>query len=72
MCQIALVWGSLSHENILPLLGIYDATANGQGSGFFVVTPYMEHGTLREWRREVNPPGVKIRDRVSLISSLHS
>jgi hypothetical protein len=62
MCQRALVWGTLSHENVLPLLGIYEAKS------FLFVTPYMEYGTLRQWRREVNRSGMEIRDRVSLIS----
>jgi hypothetical protein len=35
---------------------------------FLFVTPYMEHGTFRGWRQEVNPSALEIRDRVSLIS----
>ena len=71
MCQRALVWGILSHENVLPLLGIYDETVSGQGDDLYFVTSYMEHGMLREWRKKVNLSGVKIRDCVSLISPLH-
>ena len=71
MCQIALVWGALSHENVQPLLGIYDATASGRGRWLYFVTPFMEQGTLRQWRQKVNPSAVNIRDRVSRISPLH-
>ena len=73
MCQMALVWGTLSHENVLPLLGIYDATASGRGERLYFVTPYMEHDTLRQWRQNLKeiPSGVTIRDLVSLISPLH-
>ena len=62
MCQRALVWGSLSHENVLPLLGIYE------GKYLHFVTPDMEHGTLSQWRQSANPSGLEIRDRVCLIS----
>ena len=71
MCQIALVWGALSHENVLPLLGICETMVSGQGMMFVFVTPYMEHGTLRQWREKVRRSGGEIRDRVSLISPLH-
>jgi hypothetical protein len=72
MCQRALVWGTLTYENVAPLLGIYDPTANGRGGHVCFVTPYMEQGTLRRWRQKLNPSEVKIRDRVSLISSLQA
>jgi len=66
MCQITLLWGFLSsHENILPLLGIFEAKVLGrQDTKFFHVIPYMEHGTLSQWRRKANPPGLEIRDRM--------
>ena len=71
MCQIALIWKALSHENVQPLLGIYDAMASGRGRWLYFVIPYVEHGTLRRWRNKVNPSGAEIRDRVSQISRLH-
>jgi hypothetical protein len=72
ICQITLLWGTLSHENILPLLGIYEAMASAsESTSFYYVIPRMEHGTLPEWRRKANPPGLEIRDRVSLILHFH-
>ena len=67
MCQMALVWGTLSHENIMPLLGICEAMDSNKEMEFLLVTPYMKHGTLRQWREKVNPSGVEVRDRVSLL-----
>jgi hypothetical protein len=67
---MALIWGTLSHENIMPLLGICE----GMGyrvAGFRFVTPYMKHDTLRQWRKKLNPSGAEVRDRVGLISKLH-
>jgi serine/threonine protein kinase len=61
-CQRALVWGTLTHENIMPLLGIYETMANGREKELYFIAPYMEHGTLREWRQKVNPSGVIVRD----------
>ena len=71
MCQTASLWGTLSHENIMPLFGICEAVDTGR-MRFWFVTPYMKHGTLRQWRKKINPAGVEIRDRVRLISNPHS
>jgi hypothetical protein len=60
MCQIALVWGALSHENVLPLLGICEAMDGREGMNLFFVIPYMECGTFRQWRQNVNPSRVEI------------
>ncbi|KAF8326438.1 kinase-like domain-containing protein [Amanita rubescens] len=46
LCKEALVWRSLRHEFILPLLGIFKAQ-NLQ----FLVSPFMPNGTLAEWRK---------------------
>ena len=43
----AIAWRSLSHRFILPCLGIYE-----EKSQLFLVSPFMENGTLTQWRRE--------------------
>ena len=65
------MWGALSHENVMPLLGLCETMVSGLGVRFVFVAPSMEHGTLPDWRKKVNPPGVEVRDRVSPISPLH-
>jgi hypothetical protein len=74
MCRLTLGWGALSHENVLPLLGICEAVIGPQeiGINFVFVTPYMKHGTLRQWRKNANPSGAEVRDRVSLMLPLHN
>ncbi|KAF8710136.1 hypothetical protein AX14_013425 [Amanita brunnescens Koide BX004] len=58
-CREVLAWRSLSHPYILPLLGIFE-----RESQIFFVSPYMENGTLANWRKS-NKPGVKeIRQRI--------
>ena len=68
---MGLVWGTLSHENILPLLGICEVIVPTQGLTFLFVTPRMEQDTLRQWREKAKPSELGIRDRVSLISPVH-
>ena len=46
----ALAWRSLSHQFILPLLGIYK-----EGPQLFLVSPFMTNGALRDWRRQHAP-----------------
>ena len=49
-CKEALVWRSLRHLFILPLLGIFkDQRAQ------YIVLPLMPNGTLMDWRRKVMP-----------------
>ncbi|KAF8340969.1 kinase-like domain-containing protein [Amanita rubescens] len=45
-CREALVWRSLSHRFILPLLGIYE-----HKSQLYLVSPFMKNGTLIQWRK---------------------
>ncbi|KIL63432.1 hypothetical protein M378DRAFT_79770, partial [Amanita muscaria Koide BX008] len=47
----ALTWRSLSHESVLPFLGIYE---EGEGE-MFLVSPFMKNGTLSQWRSNHNP-----------------
>ncbi len=54
------MWGSLKHNFVLPFIGIHeedDGTA-------FLVSPYMENGTLAQWRKNTNPLTAQITDRV--------
>ncbi|KAF8729825.1 hypothetical protein AX14_005990 [Amanita brunnescens Koide BX004] len=46
-CREALAWRSLSHKFILPLLGIFE-----KRSQLFLVSPFMDNGTLTDWRKE--------------------
>ena len=49
-CREALVWRSLSHHFILPLLGIFE-----DGSQLYLVSPFMTNKTLRQWRDKHTP-----------------
>jgi hypothetical protein len=58
----ALTWRTLSHLNLLPFLGIYQ---NSAGPGITcLVSPFMEHGTLSEWRSNKNPGVPEVKTRV--------
>ncbi|KAF8328318.1 kinase-like domain-containing protein [Amanita rubescens] len=50
LCKEALVWRSLRHDFILPLLGIFK-----ERRVQFLVSPLMPNGTLMEWRRNIKP-----------------
>jgi len=58
----ALTWRTLSHDYVLPLLGIYQA---GPGA-VCLVSPFMENGTLHDWRHDKSPGVPEIEIRVSL------
>ncbi|KAF8335238.1 hypothetical protein F5887DRAFT_614117 [Amanita rubescens] len=47
----ALVWRTLRHDFILPLLGIFK-----ERKVQFLVSPFMPNGTLMEWRRNIKLP----------------
>ena len=49
-CKEALVWRSLTHRFILPLLGIFK-----EQKMQFLVSPLMPNGNLMEWRRTIRP-----------------
>ncbi|KAF8341742.1 kinase-like domain-containing protein [Amanita rubescens] len=51
----ALVWRSLSHRFILPFLGIYKDEFQ-----LYLVSPYMENGTLSHWRKSREPTVAEI------------
>ena len=58
----ALAWRSLSHQFILPLMGIYE-----EGLQLFLVSPFMMNGALHDWRRRHAP--VRIHEIQRLVRS---
>ncbi|KAF8325734.1 kinase-like domain-containing protein [Amanita rubescens] len=62
-CREALMWHSLTHKFVLPLLGIYEGE-DGRAPQAFLVSPYMENGTLAQWRRDSLPPIAEIEKRI--------
>jgi len=56
--------GNAQHEFILSFLGIYE-----KQDETFLVSPYMENGTLAQWRKNPNPSVVEIWERVWLFAS---
>ncbi|KAF8338652.1 kinase-like domain-containing protein [Amanita rubescens] len=62
-CREALMWQFLKHKFVLPFLGIYEC-GDGMASEFFLVSPYMKNGTLRQWRKQTNPSIAEIEKRI--------
>ncbi|KAF8351814.1 kinase-like domain-containing protein [Amanita rubescens] len=50
LVQEALAWRSLSHRFILPLLGVFEDKL-----ALYFVSPYMENGTIHQWRKRQGP-----------------
>ncbi|KAF8313734.1 kinase-like domain-containing protein [Amanita rubescens] len=71
VCREALIWRSLSHRYILPLRGIFE-----EKSQLFLVSPFMENGTLTQWRKNrrlvVNEVQRLILEVAEAIQYLHS
>jgi serine/threonine protein kinase len=61
MAEEILIWATLLHENICPLLGVFE-----RESELFFVYEYGENGTLREWRHTSSPSVSDVLGRVSL------
>ena len=59
-CREALMWGSLRHNFVLPFIGIHEE----DGGTVFLVSPYMENGTLAQWRKNTNPSIAQITEHV--------
>ena len=57
----AITWRSLRHDFILPLLGIFE-----EKSQLALVSPFMENGTLTQWRRDKKQDVVEIHRLVRL------
>ena len=62
-----MIWRSLSHESVLPFLGIHE---DKPASLLFLVSPYMQNGTLSQWRAKSNPSVAEIQKRVRLLHFL--
>jgi hypothetical protein len=63
MSDEMLAWATLSHENICPLLGVFESK-----SVLFFVYAHGENGTLHEWRRTSKRSAGDVLGRVSLIT----
>ena len=69
-CREALMWQSLSHQFLLPFLGIfYEDKLESQ---VFLVSPYMENGTLTQWRKNANPSIAQTEQLVGFASFARS
>ncbi|TFK36341.1 kinase-like domain-containing protein [Crucibulum laeve] len=60
----ALVWQHLKHPNVLPFLGI---DAEMFTSSLCMVSPWMHHGTIMEFRAMMGPAHINIEQRLSEI-----
>ncbi|KIL54139.1 hypothetical protein M378DRAFT_174425 [Amanita muscaria Koide BX008] len=63
--QEALTWRTLSHKYILPFIGIFVESSQ---SFFSLVAPFMENGTLRDWRRNMTPSIPEIKKRIQEVA----
>ncbi|KAF8332973.1 kinase-like domain-containing protein, partial [Amanita rubescens] len=57
-CREALMWRSLTHERVLPFLGIFE---DESASRMFLVSPYTKNGTLSRWRKKTGHSTSKIQ-----------
>ena len=53
------MWATLKHEFVLSFLGIYE-----KQDELFLVSPYMENGTLAQWRKGAKPSVAETQERV--------
>ncbi|KAK2467962.1 hypothetical protein APHAL10511_000257 [Amanita phalloides] len=56
----ALTWRTLSNDFVLPFMGVYESP---QGL-LCLVSPFMEHGTLRDWRDKKSPSVAEVELRI--------
>ena len=59
------MWRSLNHKFVLPFLGIHEDKLSSQ---LYLVSPYMENGTLAQWRKNTNPSVAEIEQLVGFSS----
>ena len=59
LCREAIAWRSFTHRSILPLLGIFE-----EKSHLFLVSPFIENGTLIQWRKQQERDVVEIHRMV--------
>ena len=55
------MWAMLKHQFVLSFLGIYK-----QEEEMFLVSPFMENGTLAQWRKNAKPSVNETWERVWL------
>ena len=48
------MWRFLNHQFLLPLSGIYTSEPEAVHD-IFLVSPFMQNGTLTQWRKNANP-----------------
>ena len=53
------MWAMVKHEFVLSFLGIYK-----EQEEMFLVSPYMENGTLAQWGKNANPSVTETWERV--------
>ena len=53
------MWAMVKHEFVLSFLGIYK-----EQEEMFLVSPYMENGTLAQWRKNAKPSVTETWERV--------
>jgi hypothetical protein len=53
------MWAMVKHKFVLSFLGIYK-----EQEEMFLVSPYMENGTLAQWRKNANPSVTETWERV--------
>lgn len=61
-----LAWRTLSHDYVLPFIGIFYQAEQR----VCFVSPFMENGTLNDWRHAKNPGVAEIETRVLIFSRL--
>lgn len=70
MSREAVIWANHRHAGVLPFLGIYYNDESAFDSGLYLVSPFMEHGTVVEFLSTF--PGVDRRLLVSVQYCPHS
>ncbi|KAF8631104.1 hypothetical protein AX17_005149 [Amanita inopinata Kibby_2008] len=60
-CREALIWRSLSHAHVLPFFGVH---YEEESKFLYLVSPFMENGSLIEWRKKWDPSPIEIEKRI--------
>ncbi|KAJ3538140.1 hypothetical protein NMY22_g5296 [Coprinellus aureogranulatus] len=70
----AIVWASHQHAGILPFLGVFQRAEDALDSGLYLVSPFLEHGTIVSYLE--SQPTVNrcllMRDIFGAMAFLHS
>jgi hypothetical protein len=65
LCREALLWRQLQHPHTLPFLGI-DAITFSSRNSLCLVSPWMKHGTLKQYIQQATYNAA--RDRMQLVN----